>query len=67
LVQDGVTGFLAGSPFAEQMGEGLERVWNRRQDLRQMGQLAHEDAVRFLPVDPGAKLLEDIMEVILVR
>jgi L-malate glycosyltransferase len=67
LVQDGVNGFLAGSPFAEQIGEGLERVWNQRHDLRRMGQLAHEDAVRFLPVDPGAKLLEDIMEVISAR
>lgn len=67
LVQDGVNGFLAGSPFAEQIGEGLERVWNLRQQLRQMGQLAHEDAVRFLPADPGARLLEDIREGISMR
>jgi glycosyltransferase involved in cell wall biosynthesis len=64
LVQDGLYGCLAGSPFAEQLGEALERVWIRRMDLETMGRLGHEGALRFLPTDPGAALLKDIMDVV---
>lgn len=61
LVQDGVNGFLAGSPFAEQLREGLEKVWARRAELERLGRLAHADALGFLPVNPGRVLMDEVM------
>jgi glycosyltransferase involved in cell wall biosynthesis len=64
LIRDGVNGFLASSPFAKQLGEGLERVWARRYELPDMGRQAHDDTLRFLPKDPGARLLGDVIEAV---
>ena len=62
LIRDGDSGFLAGSPFTRQLAKGLERVWQQRQNLSCMGRQAHNDALRFLPGDPGGRLLGDILE-----
>lgn len=64
LIRDGTNGFLAGSPFAAQLAQGLDRAWNHRQTLQAMGAIAHEDALRFLPANPGARLLEDVVDAI---
>ena len=61
LIRDGENGFLAGSPFAKQMEEALERMWESRGRLKEMGMQAHLDARAFLPVDPGKALLDLII------
>lgn len=60
LIEDDVNGFLAGSPFAKQMEEGLERLWQARGRMKEMGARAHMDATAFLPIDPG-KDLHDLL------
>jgi len=62
LIRDGENGFLAGSPFARQLEQGLERMWQARAQLREMGLQAHHDASAFLPADPGKALLDLILE-----
>jgi glycosyltransferase involved in cell wall biosynthesis len=57
LVRDGENGFLAGSPFARQLDQALERLWQERGRLEEMGLQAHRDATAFLPVAPGEALL----------
>lgn len=64
LIRDGLNGFLAGSPFAKQLAQGLERVWQNREQLERAGKRAHEDALDFLPERPGDRLLENVMEAI---
>lgn len=61
LVEDGVNGFLAGAPFAGQLGLALERVWERRDELEAMGARAHSDATDFCPANPGKELLADLL------
>ena len=63
LVDDGVNGFLAGSPFARQLDIALERMWEMRDELKRMGEQAHLDARNFLPHSPGDDLLNEILEV----
>ncbi|MDA7932126.1 glycosyltransferase [Akkermansiaceae bacterium] len=62
LVEDGVNGFLAGSPFAGQLDLALERMWKRRDELIEMGRKAHESAAQFLPQAPGEQLLAELLE-----
>lgn len=62
LVRDGENGFLAGSPFARQLDDGLERLWQARERLQEMGHQAHRDAAAFLPAAPGEALLELMLE-----
>jgi glycosyltransferase involved in cell wall biosynthesis len=62
LVRDGANGFLAGSPFARQLDDGLERLWQARELLQEMGYQAHRDAEAFLPAAPGEALLGLMME-----
>lgn len=62
LIRDGENGFLAGSPFARQLENGLERVWQAQGQLREMGIQAHKNAFAFLPAQPGEDLLGLILE-----
>ncbi len=61
LIRDGENGYLAGSPFASQLRQGLERLWQNRESLHKIGKQAHQDAIAFLPSDPGKTLLEMIL------
>ena len=62
LVVDSVNGFLAGSPFARQFGIGLERLWEARDRLEEIGRRAHEAARTFVPDDPGDALAADLLD-----
>jgi glycosyltransferase involved in cell wall biosynthesis len=62
LVRDGGNGFLAGSPFARQLDQALERLWQERGRLQEMGLQAHRDASAFLPAAPGEALLGLMLE-----
>ena len=54
IVEDGVTGFIADAPTPLSLGEALERLWVRRDDLERMGRMAAESIRAKVPPDPVA-------------
>jgi glycosyltransferase involved in cell wall biosynthesis len=65
LVEDGVSGFIAEAASATHVGRALERLWEARGRLQEMGTVAAASARRLLPRDPcqefGRRIL-DIMK-----
>jgi glycosyltransferase involved in cell wall biosynthesis len=62
LVRDGVNGFLAGSPFADQIDDALERMWQARDILSSIGSRAYEDASKYLPSNTGHQFLNQLLK-----
>lgn len=52
LLRDGTDGFVAASPSVPAYAEAMERLWERRTELSQMGASAAQRARDFLPHDP---------------
>jgi glycosyltransferase involved in cell wall biosynthesis len=62
LIVDGENGFLASSPSVTGMAAALDRMWERRDELEQLGLAAWRRAHDFLKVDPieeFAQLVDD--------
>jgi glycosyltransferase involved in cell wall biosynthesis len=53
IVEDGVTGFLAGAPTVAGMSKALERLWEGRHGLRMMGEAAAKHIRNCVPADPA--------------
>ncbi len=54
LVEEGVNGFVAPAPTVELMDEALERLWENRSRLAEMGVQARRTAEEKIPRDPAA-------------
>jgi glycosyltransferase involved in cell wall biosynthesis len=52
IIKDGLTGFLAEAAVAQCFGRALERMWEQRDRLQEMGKLAAADIREFMPHDP---------------
>jgi glycosyltransferase involved in cell wall biosynthesis len=52
IVDDGVTGFLAGAPTVGNLSEALERFWERREEAEAIGTAASRKIRRVMPSDP---------------
>ena len=52
LLRDGIDGFVAESPSVSAYAETMERLWQRRSELPQMGANAAQRVREFLPQDP---------------
>jgi len=61
LLRDGIDGFVAASPTVSAYAEAMERLWNRRSGLSQMGAKAAQRARDFLPQDPVRTAAEAIL------
>jgi glycosyltransferase involved in cell wall biosynthesis len=65
IVEDGVSGFLADAPTVKSMAEALERLWERRHELKLMGEIAAKNIRTCVPADPAkifATRLQRILE-----
>ena len=62
LLRDGVNGFLAGSPFANQIEDALERMWQGKDKLSSLGIQAYEDANSYIPENAGYIFFEQLIE-----
>jgi glycosyltransferase involved in cell wall biosynthesis len=62
LIRDGINGFLAGSPFANQFEDALERMWQAKAKLFSLGIQAYEDANSYRPVNAGQEFLNQLIE-----
>jgi glycosyltransferase involved in cell wall biosynthesis len=53
IIEDGVSGFLADAPTVKSMAEALERLWERRNELKLMGEIAAKKIRKCVPPDPA--------------
>jgi glycosyltransferase involved in cell wall biosynthesis len=63
LVTDGVNGYVAAYPEVEALDGALERCWEGRAGLREMGARAYEDIRRMIPRDPAGDFAERLLAV----
>jgi glycosyltransferase involved in cell wall biosynthesis len=52
IVEDGVTGFLAGAPTVNDVAAALERFWERREQAEQIGKAGAQRIRQLVPRDP---------------
>ena len=60
LVRDGVNGFLAKAPTVELLDEAMNRAWESRARLQEMGRTAANDVRQFVSRDPGEDLAREL-------
>lgn len=63
LVNDGVNGFLAKAPTVELLDEAMNRAWESRSRLREMGNVAAVDVRHFVGRDPGDEFARELMTI----
>ena len=61
VVEDEVTGFVAGAPTVAALDEALGRAWARRADWPEMGGLAAERVRETMPDEPGGPLVRHVL------
>jgi glycosyltransferase involved in cell wall biosynthesis len=60
LIRDGVNGFLAKAPTVELLDEAMNRAWERRSELTEMGRVAGRDVRQFVSRDPGEDFAREL-------
>jgi glycosyltransferase involved in cell wall biosynthesis len=63
LIRDGINGFLAKAPTVELFDEAMNRAWENRLRLKEMGGMAASDARQFVSADPGADFARELATV----
>lgn len=64
IIDDGVTGFLADAPTVRAMAGAMEKAWERRSELREIGKVAASRIRKLIPSDPGAVLAQQLESLI---
>jgi len=60
LVRDGINGFLAKAPSLELLDEAMNRAWENRHRLREMGEQAAIDVRKFVSSDPTEDFVREL-------
>jgi len=60
LVRDGVNGFLAKAPTVEHLDEAMNRAWENRNRLEEMGRTAGEDVRVWVSADPVEDFVREL-------
>ena len=63
LVRDGINGFLAKAPTVELLDEAMNRAWESRGRLKEIGCTATRDARQFVSRDPGEDFANELAAV----
>jgi glycosyltransferase involved in cell wall biosynthesis len=64
LIRDGVNGFLAAAPTVELLDEAMNRAWENRNRLREMGCRAAQDVREWVSEDPGADFARELASLV---
>lgn len=64
LVRDGVNGFLAKAPTVEFLDEAMNRAWENRHRLREMGEQAAVDVRQWVSPDPTQDFVRQLEELL---
>jgi glycosyltransferase involved in cell wall biosynthesis len=60
LIRDGVNGFLAKAPTMELFDEAMNRAWENRHRLREMGEAAARDVRQWVSADPTGDFVREL-------
>jgi glycosyltransferase involved in cell wall biosynthesis len=60
LVRDGINGFMAKAPTVELFDEAMNRAWECRRRLKEMGRTAAKDVRQFVSRDPGEDFAREL-------
>ncbi|MHB8527712.1 MAG: glycosyltransferase family 4 protein [Candidatus Acidiferrales bacterium] len=60
LVRDGVNGFLAKAPTVELLDEAMNRAWENRHRLKEMGEAAARDVRQWVSPDPTEDFVHEL-------
>ena len=60
LVRDNVNGFLAKAPTVELFDEAMNRAWENRHRLQEMGKAAARDVRQWVSADPTGDFVRDL-------
>src|SRR6185437_12953995 len=60
LVRDGINGFFAKAPTVELLDEAMNRAWENRHRLKEMGEQAAIDVRKFVPPDPVEDFVREL-------
>ena len=63
LLRDNVNGFLAKAPTVELVDEAMNRAWENRQRLKEMGEQAAIDVRLWVSIDPGGDFARELAAV----
>jgi glycosyltransferase involved in cell wall biosynthesis len=63
LIRDGINGFLAKAPTVELVDETMNRAWDSRARLKEMGSAAANDVRQFVPPDPSEDFARELAAV----
>jgi glycosyltransferase involved in cell wall biosynthesis len=61
LVRDNVNGFLVKAPTVELLDEAMNRAWENRHRLKEMGEQAAIDVRKFVPPDPVEDFARELL------
>lgn len=61
LIRDGINGFLAKAPTVELLNEAMNRAWDCRGRLKEMGERAAADVRAWVSPDPGEDFARELM------
>jgi glycosyltransferase involved in cell wall biosynthesis len=64
VIEDGVVGFLAEAPTVASVAKALERLWERRSEVEQMGKTAAARIRQLVPPDPIHVFSEKIKKLV---
>jgi glycosyltransferase involved in cell wall biosynthesis len=64
LICDGVNGFLAKAPTVELLDEAMNRAWENRSRLKEMGEKAAYDVRQWVSPDPTGDFVRDLRSLI---
>jgi hypothetical protein len=67
LLRDGIDRFVAASPTVSAYAKSMERLWERRSELLQIGASAAQRARDFLPHDPIRTAAAAILAAVPIR
>jgi glycosyltransferase involved in cell wall biosynthesis len=60
LVRDGINGFMAKAPTVELFDETMNRAWENRARLKEMGRIGAKDVRQFVSRDPGEDFAREL-------
>jgi len=60
LIRDGINGFLAKAPTIELLDDAMNRAWENRSRLKEMGEQAAIDARKFVSCDPAEDFVHEL-------
>jgi glycosyltransferase involved in cell wall biosynthesis len=60
LIRDGINGFLAKAPTVELLDEAMNRAWENRHRLREMGETAARDVRQWVSSDPTGDFVREL-------